>query len=100
MNPATWNKIAKPDQDAITKLTGEHAARLFGRGWDKVDIRGQAFMQASGVQSIKASKAFVDEVAAKTSGLEKKWIADAKAKGLANADAVVKEYRAEIKKLQ
>ncbi len=100
MNPATWNKIPKQDQAAITKLSGEHAARLFGRGWDKVDIRGQAFMQANGVESIKASKAFVDEVTAKTAGLEKKWVADAKAKGLANAEAIVKEYRAEVKKLQ
>ena len=57
-------------------------------------------MQANGVQSIKASKAFVDEVAAKTAGLEKKWIAEAKAKGLANAETIVKEYRAEVKKLQ
>lgn len=100
MNPATWNKLGKQDQDAINKLSGEHAARLFGRGWDKVDIRGQAFMQASGVQSIKASKSFVDEVAARTAGLETKWVADAKAKGLANADAVLRDYRAEIKKLQ
>lgn len=100
MNPATWNKLPKQDQDAIAKLSGEHAARLFGRSWDKNDIRGQAFMQAAGVQSIKASKAFVDEVASRTSGIEKKWVADAKAKGLANADAVLKEYRAEVKKLQ
>ena len=100
MNPATWNKLPKQDQDAIAKLSGEHAARLFGRSWDKNDIRGQAFMQAAGVQSIKASKAFVDEVAARTAGIEKKWVADAKAKGLANADAVLKEYRAEVKKLQ
>ncbi|MCL4747493.1 MAG: hypothetical protein KJZ83_19070 [Burkholderiaceae bacterium] len=57
-------------------------------------------MQASGVQSIKASKSFVDEVAARTAGLETKWVADAKAKGLANADAVLRDYRAEIKKLQ
>jgi hypothetical protein len=45
-----------------------------------------------------ASKAFMDEIRAKTAGLEQKWIADAKAKGLANAEQVLKEFRAEVAK--
>jgi len=98
MNEGTWNRIAKADQDAITKLSGEHAARMFGRGWDAVDRRGNAFMQANGVVATVANKAFVDEVKAKTSGLEAKWVADAKAKGLANPEQVLREYRAEIAK--
>jgi TRAP-type C4-dicarboxylate transport system substrate-binding protein len=98
MNEGTWNKISKADQDAITKLSGEAAARQFGRGWDAADRRGNAFMQSSGVVMQSASKAFVDEVKAKTSSLEAKWIADAKAKGLANPEQIIKEYRAEIAK--
>ena len=96
MNPATWAKIGKADQDAITKLSGEYVARMFGRAWDQVDRAGLAFMQANNVQVTLASKAFIDEVKSKTSELESKWIATAKAKGLANADQVVKEYRALI----
>jgi TRAP-type transport system periplasmic protein len=99
MNEATWNKISKADQDIISKLSGEAGARLFGRGWDQVDRRGAAFMQANNVQVTAASKAFVEEVKAKTAGLEQKWASDAKAKGLGNAEAVLKEYRAEISKL-
>jgi TRAP-type C4-dicarboxylate transport system substrate-binding protein len=98
MNEGTWNKIAKGDQDAITRLSGETAARQFGRGWDAADRRGNAFMQSSGVVPQSASKAFVDEVKGKTSSLEAKWIADAKAKGLANPEQVIKDYRAEIAK--
>jgi TRAP-type transport system periplasmic protein len=98
MNEATWGKISKTDQDAITKLSGEHAAKIFGNGWDKVDRRGSAFMQANGVQVTNASKAFIDEVKAKTITLEQKFIADAKAKGLANPEQVLKDYRAEIAK--
>jgi TRAP-type C4-dicarboxylate transport system substrate-binding protein len=98
MNEGTWNKIGKADQDAITKLSGETAARQFGRGWDAADRRGNAFMQSSGVVMQSAPKAFVDEVKAKTSSLEAKWIADAKAKGLANPEQIIKEYRAEIAK--
>jgi len=98
MNEGTWNKIAKADQDAIARLSGEAVARQFGRGWDAADRRGNAFMQSSGVVSTSAPKAFVDEVKAKTSALEAKWISDAKAKGLANPEQVIKDYRAEIAK--
>jgi TRAP-type C4-dicarboxylate transport system substrate-binding protein len=98
MNEAAWNKIPKADQEAISKLSGEYAARMFGRAWDAVDRRGNAFMQTNGVVTTVASKAFVDDVKAKTSTLEAKWVADAKAKGLANAEQVLKEYRAEIAK--
>lgn len=99
MNEATWNKIPKADQDIITKLTGEYAARMFGRGWDSVDRRGLAVMQANNVQVTAANPAFVKEVKEKTSGLEQKWVSDAKAKGLANPEQVLKEYRAEVSKL-
>jgi TRAP-type transport system periplasmic protein len=98
MNEGTWAKISKADQEAITKLSGEHAAKIFGTGWDKVDRRGSAFMQANGVQVQNASKAFIEEVRAKTATLEQKFIADAKAKGLANPEQVLKDYRAEIAK--
>jgi TRAP-type C4-dicarboxylate transport system substrate-binding protein len=98
MNEATWNKISKADQDALTKLSGEYAARMFGRGWDDVDRRGNAFMQANGVVSTSAGKAFVEDVKSKTSALEVKWIADVKAKGLSNPEHVLREYRAEIAK--
>ncbi|MBN9425772.1 MAG: TRAP transporter substrate-binding protein [Burkholderiales bacterium] len=100
MNLATWNRIGKTDQQAIDRLSGEHAARLFGRGWDQVDRRGTAFMQANHVQTLLAGKAFIDAVRARTASLEQKWIAEARAKGLANAEQVLREYRAEIERLQ
>jgi TRAP-type C4-dicarboxylate transport system substrate-binding protein len=98
MNEGTWNKIPKADQDAITKLSGEYAARLFGRGWDAVDRRANAFMQTNGVVGTQASRAFVEEVRGKTQPLEVKWVNDAKGKGLPNADQVLKDFRAEIAK--
>jgi len=100
MNEAAWKKISPADQAAITKLSGEYAARLFGRAWDKADRLGAAFMQANGVQHTVANKAFVDQVRAKTDALERKWVAESKAKGLPNGDQVIRELRAEIAKLQ
>jgi TRAP-type C4-dicarboxylate transport system substrate-binding protein len=92
MNEAAWKKISKADQEAIEKLSGEALARRAGRAWDRVDRVGAAFMQANNVVHTQASKAFIDQVKAKTDALEKKWITEAKAKGLANAEQVLKEY--------
>jgi TRAP-type transport system periplasmic protein len=98
MNEAAWNKIGKEDQAAITKLSGEAAARMFGRGWDGVDRRAVALMQANNVQSVQANAGFVKDVKDKTALLESKWVTDATAKGLPNAAAIVKEFRSEIAK--
>ena len=70
------------------------------RSWDKADRLGAAFMQANGVQHTVATKAFVDQVKAKTDALERKWATDAAAKGLANGEQVIREFRGEIAKLQ
>ena len=81
-------------------MSGEFAARMIGRGWDKVDRRGMAFMQANGVNFTKADATFVKAVQDKTAPLEDKWAAEAEKKGLKNAKKVLADFRAEIKKLQ
>ena len=96
MNPDTWAKISKQDQEAITKVSGVHLAQLIGRAWDRVDRNGSAVMQANSVEVVNASKAFIDEVKTKTAGLEKKWVTEAKARGLQDPAEVLKEYRSLI----
>jgi TRAP-type C4-dicarboxylate transport system substrate-binding protein len=96
MNPATWAKISKEDQAAITKVSGVHFARLAGRNWDKADREGKAAMQANDVKVTKASQSFIDEVKNKTSTLEQKWVAEAKAKGVPDPAQLLKEFRALI----
>ncbi|MBK8019158.1 MAG: TRAP transporter substrate-binding protein [Betaproteobacteria bacterium] len=98
MNEDAWRRIPKADQDIIAKLTGEPLARAFGQAWDRTDKSAHALMQTTGVKMMPAPKAFMDEIRAKTAPLEQKWIADAKAKGLANAEQVLKEFRAEVAK--
>jgi TRAP-type transport system periplasmic protein len=100
MNPATYDKLPADVKKVVDELSGEYAARLFGRGWDRVDRRGMAFMQAAGVQFTKADAAFVKDVQVKTAALEDKWASEAQAKGLNNAKSVLAEFRAEIKKLE
>jgi len=100
MNQAKYDKLTGDEKKAIDELSGETAARMFGRGWDKVDRRGMAFMQASGVQFTQADAAFVKAVQAQTAPVEDKWATAAEAKGLKDAKKVLAEFRAEIKKLE
>jgi TRAP-type C4-dicarboxylate transport system substrate-binding protein len=100
MNQAKYDSLPPDVKKVVDELSGETAARMFGRGWDKVDRRGMAYMQASGVQFTQADPAFVKAVAAKTAPLEDTWAQAAEAKGLKGAKKVLADFRAEIKKLQ
>lgn len=100
MNQATWDKIPKADQEIITKLAGENAARFIGKYWDDTDAQSREVQKAAGVVSITASPAFVSEFKAKTASLEESWAKEAAGKGLADAAAVLQELRAEIAKVK
>jgi TRAP-type transport system periplasmic protein len=100
MNPAAYDKLPPDVKKAVDELSGEYVARLYGRAWDRVDRRGMAFMQASGVQFVKADPAFVKTVAAKVGPVEDKWAKAAEAKGLKDAKKVLAELRAEVKRLE
>jgi TRAP-type transport system periplasmic protein len=98
MNQSKYDKLTAEEKKAVDAVSGEVFARMAGRNWDKVDRRATALMQANGVVVTKASPAFVKEVKAKTAPLEAKWVADAKAKGLTNADKLLAQFRAEVAK--
>ena len=98
MNQGKYDKLTADEKKAVDAISGEVAARIYGRGWDRVDLRATALMQANGVQITTADTKFVAEVKTKTSGLEAKWISDAQAKGLPNAAKVLAEFRSEIAK--
>ena len=98
MNQAKYDKLSHDEKKAVDAASGETAARILGRNWDKVDRRAYALMQANNVQVTKADAKFVSDVKAKTSALEAKWVKDAEAKGLKDAAKVLAEFRAEIAK--
>lgn len=100
MNQAKYDKLSAEDKKAVDAISGETAARIFGRGWDKVDRRAFALMQANGVQVTKADAKFVADIKAKTAPLEQGWVKAAEDKGLKNAAKVLSEFRAEIAKLE
>jgi TRAP-type C4-dicarboxylate transport system substrate-binding protein len=98
MNPARYDKLSADEKKAVDDASGEVAARIIGRNWDKVDRRAFALMQANNVQVVKADAKFVADIKSKTSALEAKWAKDAEAKGLKDAAKVLAEFRAEIAK--
>ncbi|MFM7026418.1 MAG: TRAP transporter substrate-binding protein [Limnohabitans sp.] len=100
MNQAKYDKLSPEDKKAVDEISGETAARIFGRGWDKVDRRAFALMQANGVVVTKADAKFVNEVKTKTNALEQNWVKASEAKGLKNAAKVLADFRAEIAKLE
>ncbi len=100
MNQAKYDKLSAEDKKAVDAISGETAARIFGRGWDKVDRRAFALMQVNGVQATKADAKFVADIKSKTAPLEQGWIKAAEAKGLKNPAKVLSEFRAEIAKLE
>ena len=98
MNPGTYAKLGPAEKKAVDDASGEMAARIFGRNWDKVDRRAYGLMQANSVQVTKADARFVSDVKTKTSALEQKWVKDAEGKGLKDAAKVLAEFRSEIAK--
>jgi TRAP-type C4-dicarboxylate transport system substrate-binding protein len=98
MNQAKYDKLSADEKKAVDAASGETAARILGRNWDKVDRRAYALMQANNVQVTKADAKFVADIKAKTSALEAKWVKDAEAKGLKDAAKVLAEFRSEIAK--
>ena len=100
MNQAKYDGLPADVKKVVDEISGEFAARMFGRGWDKVDRRGMAFMQAAGVQFTKADATFVKAVGEKTAPLESTWAQAAEAKGMKGAKKALADFRAEIKKLQ
>jgi TRAP-type C4-dicarboxylate transport system substrate-binding protein len=100
MNQGRYDKLSAQEKKWVDSVSGEPAARIFGRQWDKVDRHANAVMQANGTQITRADAKFVAAVKAKTAPLESKWAKDAEAKGLKNAAKVLAEFRSEIAKAE
>lgn len=100
MNQAKYDKLSPEEKKAVDAASGEVAARIIGREWDKADRRAHALMQANNVQVTKADAKFVADVKRLTTPLEQAWAKEAEAKGLKNPEKVLADFRAEIAKQQ
>ncbi len=99
MNKARYEKLTADEKAAIDAISGEAAARIYGRQWEKADRRGHALLQANGAKTVVADAKFVADIKSRTASLEDKWIQEAKAKGLPDPAKVLAQFRAEIAKV-
>ena len=98
MNEDKWNKLPKPDQEAIEKISGEHIARLAGASWDEADQKGLDALKKSGVKIVNANSELVAEVKKRSAPIIETWVKNASAKGVDGAK-VLAEFREELKKV-
>jgi len=101
MNQDKYRSLKPEHRAVVDRISGEHAARMFGEAWDRVDAASRDGVQkTNGVQRIRASDAFVNEVKAKQAALEDRWAAATESRGLKNPKGVLAEFRAEIAKVK
>jgi TRAP-type C4-dicarboxylate transport system substrate-binding protein len=100
MNPARYDKLTADEKKAVDAVSGEVAARIFGKGWDRVDAIATENMKKNGVSIVAATPALISEVKVRVNKLERDWASAAEAKGLKNAGGVLSEFRSEVAKLQ
>ena len=98
MNQGKYDKLTAEEKKAVDAISGEVAARIIGRHWDKADRRAMALAQANNIQITKADAKFIADVKAKTTPLEQQWAKDAEGKGLKGAAKLLADFRAEIAK--
>jgi len=82
MNERSWRKLSPSDQDALSKLSGAHFAKLAGSVWDANETIGKKGLQKQGVGFINPSPQDLAEFQEATMFLVNEWVADMEAKGL------------------
>lgn len=99
MNLDKFNKLSKTDQAAIEKVSGETAARLTGKVWEKSDSLGTEEAKAAGNTITVASPEFARLIREKLAGIERDWIEKASKKGL-DAKGALDALREEVRKVK
>lgn len=96
INPAKWATIAKADQEAILKVSGEAMAKLAGKAHgDAYRASLDQFTKAGNVVE-KLSPAVVEQIKVRIKPVETEWVERAKKKGLANPEQMLTELRDDI----
>ncbi|MEQ8700978.1 MAG: hypothetical protein RLT05_31000, partial [Bauldia litoralis] len=91
--------IAKKDQEAITKLSGEAISHRIGKIWDAKMVEAQPLLKKQGIQVHTADGALLAKIKSVMASVQTGWIAKAKKAGI-DGDAALKMFEAEAAKVQ
>ncbi|WP_077001627.1 TRAP transporter substrate-binding protein [Variovorax sp. KK3] len=96
INEEKWKAIEPRDREAIDKLSGDALAKAVGEAYSRADERGFQMMKAAGATIVTADGAFLASIRQVLQPAEATWIAKAKKKGMANPEAVLADFKADI----
>jgi TRAP-type transport system periplasmic protein len=99
MNQDRWDKLAKPDQELLTRFGGESFARRAGRSWDNADRLGNEGMKKAGVRFDTANRTFIEEVQAKAQPIIQNWINEVKEKRNMDGAMLLRRFHDELKRV-
>jgi TRAP-type C4-dicarboxylate transport system substrate-binding protein len=88
VNPAKWNSLSAADRAAIEAISGKQLSMAAGRSYDERDRQATPDLVAAGIEIRAADAELVAELGERLAPLEKEWIADADAKGVAGTAAL------------
>lgn len=100
LNQARYDSLPPEVKLVVDELSGEFAARLFGKALDRADRRGLAYLQASGVQFTKADASLVKALSERMAPVVEAWALAAEGRGLANPKQALAAFRAEVLRLK
>lgn len=99
MNKKAYDGLTEAQQQAIRGLSGEVLADMAGNAWGSADTAAMKSLEDHGVQIREASPELVTDIREAVGGLELAWRQEAAQYDL-DADAILADYREELKKVQ
>ncbi|MFK7965836.1 MAG: hypothetical protein AB8C46_17880 [Burkholderiaceae bacterium] len=100
MNPAAYAGLPKAAKKALADMSGETAARLFGRAADRLEQNHRELLQNAGLLTIAATPGDTAALAKRLKRISDAWLTEARARGLFNAAEVLRDFRRDISRQQ
>lgn len=99
INQQVWARLTRAQRRVISEVSGESAARIFGRASDRVEQSLQQRLHANGLVVTEPTGQQVVQLRRKLRAVSDSWVVEARARGLGDAAAVLAEYQATLRQL-
>jgi TRAP-type C4-dicarboxylate transport system substrate-binding protein len=97
VNEKKWNSISAADREAIMAISGEKLAALAGKSYAEHELAAQQKLSADGMTIKDASPKLMGQLQEALKPLGQAWVDSARKAGMANPEAALAEFRADIK---
>lgn len=97
MNPVAWEKLSPAAKRALGEMSGETAARIFGRAADRLEQSHQLILFDAGLSVSRAAPAEIKALQKRLGLISDAWLTQARDRGLANAAEVLRDFRNELR---